>query len=140
MRAFVYSLLTSRTTVAAVALQELVPIAQIRASGGAAVGPSVTLPTPFIVIRDLSRANVFRGTVRQGGVSIHVHDDPDSYVKIDAITKAIQKIMDDLSPQWFGSLWIMDVEPQGWSEDLYDDHYGTATRNGTYGITANAIG
>ena len=142
MRAFIYSLLTDDDplNLDAAALQVLIPVAQMRASGGAAVGPSIALPMPFLVIRDLSYTNVFRGTVHKGATSIHVHDNPDSYVRIDAITKIVQQIMNNVEPQWFGSEWVMDVEPQGWSEDLYDDHYGSATRYGTYGITANAIG
>jgi hypothetical protein len=30
----------------------------------------------------------------------------------------------------------MDVDEQDWSEDLFDDHYGTATRFGTYRVVA----
>lgn len=139
MRAYAYSLLvdSNPANLDAAALHAIVPVASIRSSGDA--NPTV-IPTPFIVVRGLSDSRVFRTRVRQGGVSLHIHDQPDSYVQIDAIKKILTRIMLAAAPRWWGTDWVMDVVDQGWSEDLYDDHYSTATRYGTYGITASAIG
>ena len=131
MRSFAYSLLYADT-----ALLAVVPVGQIKASGGADVAPNVTLPTPFIVVRGLSDVRVFRTDVRQCAVSIHIHDAPGSYVQIDSIVAMVNRIMDAAAPRAWGAKWVMDVEDQGWSEDLYDDHYRTASRYGTYKITA----
>lgn len=138
MRSFIYGLLADPNPAHtdAAALHVIVPVARIRSSGAGDVNVSVSLPTPFIMIRGLSEVRVFHGSVRQSAVQIHLHDSPDSYVRIDAIKKIVEQIMDFIIPQQFGDKWVMDVVSQGWSEDLYDDHYGTATRYGTYGITA----
>lgn len=138
MRSFIYGLLADPNPAHtdAAALHAIVVVDRIRSSGAGDVNTSVSLPTPFIMLRGLSEDRVFRGAVRQSGVQIHVHDSPDSYVRIDAIKVIIEQIMDSVVPQQFGTKWVMDVVAQGWSEDLYDDHYGTATRYGTYGITA----
>lgn len=130
MRTFIYDLLTNPARPGAAALAALVG-GRVRSSGG-----GDGLLKPFIVIRDLSDSNPI-GAVRQGSCSIWVHDDPDSYVKIDDIIIAIRDIMNSFAPQWWGNIWVMELRDQGWSEDLFDDHYGTATKYGTYAHTAH---
>lgn len=132
MREYAHNRLTD--PVDAAALHALVPADRIRSSGG---GSSDTgLSRPFIVVRSRVTSPVFRTAVSDGGVTIHVHDDPDSYHQIDLIIAEIQKIMNASGARWYGTTWVMDVQEQDWSEDLIDDHYGTATRFGTYRIVA----
>jgi len=139
MRTLAYSLLTDDdpTHIDAAALHEIVPIASIKTSGN--IDPTV-IPTPFISIRGLEESRAFRSRVRQGGVQLHVHDQPESYAQIDAIVKILARIMNAAAPKMWGDQWVMDIEDQGWSEDLYDDHYSTATRFGTYKVTVSALG
>jgi hypothetical protein len=135
MRAFIYSLLTDPGSAQATELHDLVKPQRIRSSGNANVNTTVSLPVPFIVLRELMSTHQF-GSVRFSPVQIHVHDQPNSYARIDTIQALIIELMNSVEPQWFSDKWIMHLGDQGWSEDLYDDHYGTATRYGTYGIMA----
>jgi hypothetical protein len=132
MRTYIHSRLTD---VANTDLHALVPAASIRASGGAS--DDTGLARPFITVRSRVQARPFRERpVDDGGVTVHIHDDPDSYLKIDQIMKEVRKIMDASGARWYGTIWVTAVDEQDWSEDLFDDHYGTATRFGTYRVVA----
>lgn len=104
----------------------------------ASSGNAENLQHPFLVIRTLSD-NGDVGGVRVGGWEIHVHDDPNSYVKIDQALDAVESRLLSFAPahgpgsDW----WVMSIESAGRSEDLFDDHYGTATRYATYRWVAN---
>lgn len=84
---------------------------------------------PFLVIRVLPE-NIDVGGVIVGGWEIHVHDDPNSYVQIDQAIDMVEDRLLSFAPalapgsEW----WVMSIESSGRSEDLFDDHYGTATR------------
>lgn len=126
MRGFAYSRLTGYAPLTAV-----VPATRISSSGGAS-----TPATPFIVIRNRIITRPFwESPARQGGFTIHVHDQPDSYVRIDQIGKLVEEAVEPGVPGSWNAYWLSTLENLGWSEDLRDDHYGTATRFVTYGLT-----
>lgn len=127
MRKFAYHMLTNDEP-----LGLLVPPTRVFSSG-AADSPA----KPFIVVRSLATLKPMReSVVEQGGWQINIHDEPSSYTGIDDIQDAINVIMDSVEPQWYQGRWLMDLVNNGWSEDLFDDHYQTATRYGTFGWTA----
>ncbi len=130
MRGYAYAMLTDPTRAAA--LLAVVPKDRIKSSGNA------TPTTPFIVIRNRITTAPFERRTRQGGFTIHVHDQPDSYVQIDNIGKLVDAILMPSVPQHWNSHWISSIEHLGWSEDLFDDHYGTATRNATFALGYSA--
>lgn len=130
MRAFAYDILTA--PVDAAALHALVPPTRINTSGAGQPTP------PFIVIRSRIVTAPFEGRTTNGGMTIHVHDKPESYKKIDDIMDIINDLIMNSVPRHWRSRWVSSVENLGWSEDLFDDHYGTATRFGTYALHASA--
>jgi hypothetical protein len=132
MRTYIYDRLVDASNIG---LHAIIPVSSIRSSGGASTDTG--MQRPFIVVRSRVASRPFRGRqVDDGGVTIHIHDDPDSYLRIDTIIREVRAIMDASGARWYGSTWIMDVDEQDWSEDLFDDHYGTATRFGTYRVVA----
>lgn len=132
MRTYIHSRLVD---VSNTALHALVPPDRIRASGGASIDTG--LARPFIVVRSRIQTRPHRDRpVDDGGVTVHIHDDPDSYLKIDQIMKEVRAIMDASGARWYNQTWVTAVDEQDWSEDLFDDHYGTGTRFGTYRVIA----
>ncbi len=126
MRAFAFDVLTA--PVDAAALHAIVPVDRIKGSG------SGTPTAPFIVIRSRITTSPFKGLTKQGGFTVHVHDKPESYKKIDDIMDIVGPLLMNSVPRHWRSRWVSNIEDQGWSEDLLDDHYGTATRFGTYAL------
>jgi hypothetical protein len=130
MRDYVYDLLANPARPLSDELHALVPVARIVSSGAAD-----ELPKPFMVIRAGIETRPMGG-VWQLPFTIHMHDDPGSYVLIDSVLAIVHnKIITAAPAAWNGS-WVMAVRDDGVSEDLYDDHYGTATRNASYTMTA----
>jgi hypothetical protein len=130
MRGYGWSTLTDPAR--ASSLLAIVPAARIKTSGNA------TPATPFIIIRNRITTSPFEGQSRRGGFTVHVHDQPDSYVQIDQIGKLVDAILITSVPRQWNSHWIANIEHLGWSEDLFDDHYGTATRNATFALGYSA--
>jgi hypothetical protein len=122
----------------AAALANIVPATRIRSAGAATEGtPTEDIERPFIVIRELPDEKPFRDSaVRLGSVAIYVHDQPESYVKIDECLGLVSAALNFVAGTQVSTWWLNSVEDQGWSEDLYDDHYETATRFGTYRMVA----
>lgn len=137
-RQIAYAALTDTNNVFAAALLNVIPASRIRSAGAATEG-TVTedIERPFIVIRESVDEKPFAdSTVRLGGVTIYVHDQPESYVKIDECLGLVSACLNSVAGTQVSSWWLNSVEDQGWSEDLYDDHYETATRFGTYRMGA----
>ena len=126
MRAFAYDVLTD--PVEAAALHAIVPVARINTTG------SGTPIAPFIVIRN--RATLPAMGIQTGGFTVHVHDKAESYKRIDDIIAIIDPLLTSSVPAQWRSRWVSSLEHLGWSEDLRDDHYGTATRFGTFALHA----
>jgi hypothetical protein len=137
-RQIAYAALTDTDNVFAQALANLVPAQRIRSAGGGTEGTSSQdIERPFIIIRDLPDEKPFTDSpTRVGSVAIYVHDQPESYVKIDECLGLVSAIMNSHAATQIAGCWLSSVEDQGWSEDLYDDHYDTATRFGTYRMVA----
>lgn len=130
MRAFAYDILTD--PVGAAELHAIVPPLRINSSGAGS-------PTPaFVVLRSRIETKPFQGGTRQGGFTVHVHDKPESYKRIDDIMLIVDSLLTNSVPMHWRSRWVSQIESLGWSEDLADDHYGTATRFGTYGLNYSA--
>lgn len=129
MRDFVYDLMSNPARPESAAVRALVED-RIVSSGAAD-----ELSRPFLIIRagayTRAMADVWRFPF-----TLYAHDDPGSYVQIDAIQKAVHEAMMSAVDQWWGSQFVMGVTDDGWSDDLFDDHYGTATRFGAYTLTA----
>ena len=120
-----------------VALHAICPPTRIVASGGAGTGPE----RPFIVVRARLETRPFRDSPsRDGGFVVHLHDNQASYKKIDLMLKEVSAIFLNAGGFLWNGLWITAVEEIDWSEDLFDDHYGTATRFGTYKVVAGQVG
>jgi hypothetical protein len=67
-------------------------------------------------------------------MTVHIHDKPESYKQIDEIGALVDDVLMNSVPQQWDSVWVSQIEHLGWSEDLFDDHYGTATRFVTYAL------
>lgn len=138
-RQIAYAAITNEANVFAQALLAIVPKERVRSAGGATEGDATAadVERPFIVIRELPDEKPFTDSAtRVGSVAIYVHDQPESYVKIDNCLGLIGAIMNSHAATQVGGHWLSSVEDQGWSEDLFDDHYETATRFGTYRMVA----
>jgi hypothetical protein len=97
---------------------------------GAGSMETATRDKPYIVIRlEPSLPTLKEGIVDQQDVSVWVHDEPGSYVRITellgiirtALTSTDRKVNGFIACQW-----------QGDSADLADDLLGTIVRNGSY--------
>jgi hypothetical protein len=130
MRGFAYTTLTNPAT--ASALLAIVPKERIKTSGNA------TPATPFIVIRGRGITAPFDRRSRRGGFTVHIHDAPDSYLQIDTVQRLADALLIAAVPSTWQGHWVSSIEELGWSEDLFDDHYGTATRFGTYALGYSA--
>jgi hypothetical protein len=126
MRRFAYAMLTDPTRAAALLLK--VPAGRINSTGSGTPTP------PFIVIRNRQTIPRFKGAVNQGGMTVHIHDKPESYKQIDEIGALVDDVLMNSVPQQWDSVWVSQIEHLGWSEDLFDDHYKTATRFVTYAL------
>lgn len=138
-RQIAYAALTDQTNAFSQALLNVIPASRIRSAGGASEGVATTddVERPFIVIRELPDEKPFTDSpTRAGSVEVYVHDQPESYVKIDNCLGLISAIMNSHAATQIAGHWLSSVEDQGWSEDLFDDHYETATRFGTYRMIA----
>lgn len=141
-RQIAYAALTDDTNVFVQALKNIVPVNRIRSAGGATEGDATTddIERPFIVIRELPDEKPFTDSqTRVGSVAIYVHDQPESYVKIDNCLGLVSTIMNSSAATQIAGHWLSSVEDQGWSEDLFDDHYETATRFGTFRMVARPV-
>lgn len=138
MRQIAYAALTTPGNTFTDALLAIIPASQIRSAGGGTEGTDTQdMVRPFIVIRELVDEKPFGDSpTRVGGVAIYVHDQPESYVKIDNALVLISAIMNSKVATTVGGHRLTSVEDQGFSDDLFDDHYETATRFGTYRMVA----
>lgn len=137
-RQLAYSALTNGSDPLATALLAVVPAERIRSATAAdADSPEMDVERPFIVIREQPDERPFRDVeTRAGGVTIWAHDNPGSLVKIDHILGLVSAILNSVAATTVSGHWLTSVEDQGWSEDLYDDHFETAVRYGTYRMVA----
>ena len=138
MRQIAYAALTSSTNSFAQQIASLIPVTRIRSAGGGTEGTaSQDIERPFIIIRELTDEKPHHDApTRVGGVAIYVHDQPESYVNIDNVLGLISACLNSFVATQIGGHRLTSVEDQGWSEDLFDDHYETATRYGTYRMVA----
>lgn len=104
------------------------PIGEVPAAGIFSGGTFTGSPEdkPFIEIT--MGVDVPFGPGRSGNVTIWVHDDSQTYMRIDAAIAAIKEVLDGKRASGDGivSEWTGD------SNDLADDGYKTITRNTTY--------
>jgi hypothetical protein len=102
----------------------LVPEENILPAGRLSEPPSVK---PFIVLR-LDPATYEFADVMSQGATIWVHDEPGSYLRIDAIIEAIHAALNGqvAEPKAIAAVW------QGDSLDMSDDSYKTILRTTSY--------
>lgn len=129
MRTFVYETITG--------IQDLlVPDDRVYSSGS--TGANNDSPTrPFIIIRSqTTQPGMRRERPVQQRFQVWLHNDPGSMLPTDTELDKIRDALVARSGSWWGAVFIMDVEWENTSPDLYDDHYKTNTRYAEFLITA----
>jgi hypothetical protein len=94
--------------------------------------------TPFVVLA-MGAVTPALASVRRGGLSVWVHDDRGSYVRIDSILDIVEKRLLSYVHRTFGDAELMVVEFEGRSDDLEDDGLRTATRNSSFRIVGKNL-
>jgi hypothetical protein len=115
-------------------LLSLVPLDRIYEASAAPKSPQ----TPYIVNRFLSVVRISGIPSRQKLLQTWVHDQPGTYVDIEAILRAtLAPTLAAVGETDTG--WISDISWEGESEDLYDDATQTIVRYATYRLTGTGV-
>lgn len=116
MRGFIYEVVNSLTLDANV-------------SSSGADDPLASPDRPFIVIRSqTTQPALRRNKPVQQRFQVWYHDNPGSMLDIDDGIDLITDALVDRAATWWTNVWIMDVEHENTSPDLFDDHYKTNCR------------
>lgn len=121
-RGWAYNALTFSTDIT-----DTIPVDRIYGSGAVEVVPNTK---PFMVIRMETQVPELNDgdepEITSMNMSLWVHDEPGSYVTIDAVLAAARAILVGTVPSALACMW------QGDTGDLADDTYKTITRSSSY--------
>lgn len=108
----------------------LVPMSSVYAAGSLTGSPATK---PFVVVRldtldvELNDADVPH--VARQNLTFMVHDEPGSYVRIDAILGVLRRWLPGSVPSAIACTWLGD------SGDLAEDTYGTIMKQAVFQVT-----
>lgn len=111
---------------------------RVYSSGATGMGQEDQPDRPFVMVTSqTNQPGLRRAMINQQRFQVWFHDDPGSMTDIDDGLKLIQDALTAYAESWWNDeIFLMGVEWENTSGDMFDDHFKTNTRYCEFLITA----